>query len=48
MQNTIKAIANKNAATYEPWQKALMTAMGQKCDWTNKNNLNDFIEYINN
>ncbi len=41
-----KAVAKKDPATYEPWQTALMCAVGQKCDWTDKTNLNTLIEYI--
>ena len=27
-----KAVAKQNPDEYEPWQKALMCAVGQKCD----------------
>ena len=31
-----KAVAKQNPKEYEPWQKALMRAVGKKCDWTDK------------
>lgn len=42
-----KAVANKAPAAYEPWEKALMCAIGQKCDWTDPSYLNKLLEYIN-
>lgn len=41
-----KAVAKQNPEEYEPWQKALMGAKGQKCDWTDKENLEPLIEYL--
>lgn len=41
-----KAVAKKNPEEYEPWQKALMCAVGQKCDWTDKSYLNPLLKYI--
>lgn len=41
-----KAIAGKNPDTYEPWMKALMSAQGQVCDWTDKKYLIPLIEYL--
>ena len=35
-----------NPEEYEPWQKALMSAVGQKCDWTDRAYLEPLIEYI--
>ncbi len=29
-----KAVAKKDPDTYEPWERALMCAVGQTCDWT--------------
>ena len=43
-----KAIANRDPKTYEPWMKALMSAIGKKCDWTDKKYLKPLLEYINN
>lgn len=37
-----KAVSKQSPDTYEPWQKALMCAVGQKCDWTDKKYLNPF------
>lgn len=31
-----KAVGKKNPADYEIWEKALMEAGDEKCDWTNK------------
>lgn len=41
-----KAVAKQNSEEYEPWQKALMCAVGQKCDWTEKSYLEPLLEYI--
>lgn len=41
-----KAVAKQNPEEYEPWQKALMAARGQKCDWTDKRNLEPLLGYL--
>ena len=41
-----KAVAKQNPDEYEPWQSALMSAVGQKCDWTDKKYLEPLIEYL--
>lgn len=41
-----KTVAKQNPEEYEPWQKALMCAVGQKCDWTEKSYLEPLLEYI--
>lgn len=41
-----KAVAKQNPENYEPWQKALMCAIGQKCDWTDKKYLEPLIAYL--
>ena len=41
-----KAVGKKDPSTYEPWMKALMCAVGQKCDWTDKKYLEPLIDYI--
>lgn len=41
-----KAVAKQNQEEYEPWQKALMCAVGQKCDWTDKSYLDPLLRYI--
>lgn len=41
-----KAIAKKDPDTYEPWQKALMCAVGQKCDWTEKCYLEPLLAFV--
>lgn len=41
-----KAVAKQDPDTYEPWQKALMCAVGQKCDWTDKKYLEPLLEYV--
>ena len=40
-----KAVAKQNPEEYEPWQKALMCAVGQKCDWTDKKYLEPLLSY---
>ena len=42
-----KAVKKQDPDTYEPWQKALLCAVGQKCDWSHKKYLEPLIEYIN-
>jgi len=39
-----KAVAKKDPAHYEPWEAALMQAMGSKCDWTDKMYLEPIIK----
>lgn len=41
-----KAVAKKDPSTYEPWMKALMCAVGQACDWTDKKYLIPLMEYL--
>ncbi len=41
-----KAVAKQNSDEYEPWQKALMCAVGQKCDWTDKSYLEPLLKLV--
>jgi len=41
-----KVVSKKDPATYEPWEKALMCAVGQSCDWTEKKYLQPLLEWI--
>ena len=41
-----KAVAKKAPAACEPWMKALLSASGQNCDWTDGKYLIPLIEYI--
>ena len=41
-----KSIAKKDPSTYEPWMQALMCAVGQTCDWTDKKYLLPLMEYL--
>lgn len=41
-----KSIAKQAPETYEPWQEALMSAVGQTCDWTDKEYLKPLLAYI--
>ena len=41
-----KAVAKQNPEEYEPWQKALMGAVGQKCDWTDKVYLEPVLKFV--
>lgn len=44
--NYIAVRGKGNPDEYEPWQKALMCAVGQKCDWTDKSYLEPLLKYI--
>ena len=41
-----KAVAKQDPSTYQPWQKALMCAVGQKCDWTDRKYLDELVQFI--
>lgn len=41
-----KAVAKKDPHEYEPWMAALMCAVGQKCDWTDKEYLKPLLEFV--
>ncbi len=41
-----KAVSKKDPSTYEVWEKALMCAVGQNCDWTDKEYLRPLIAFI--
>lgn len=41
-----KAVAKKDPDTYEPWMKALMCAVGQSCDWTDRKYLISIQNYL--
>jgi menaquinone-dependent protoporphyrinogen IX oxidase len=41
-----KSVAKKDPATYEPWESALMEAIGSSCDWTDKKELEPLLAYI--
>lgn len=41
-----KAISKKDPNTYEPWMKALMSAVGKSCDWTDREYLASIREYL--
>lgn len=43
-----KSVAKKDPSTYEPWMRALMSAVGQTCDWTDKKYLAPLIKYLTN
>lgn len=43
-----KMVAKKDPASCEPWMKALLSAVGQKCDWTDKTYVMPLVEYIKN
>ena len=44
--NYIAVRGKGNPNEYEPWQKAFMCAVGQKCDWTDKSYLEPLLKYI--
>ena len=39
-----KAVAKKDPDTYEPWMKALMSADGKQCDWTDRSYLEPILK----
>jgi len=41
-----KMIAKKDPSVYEPWETALMEAMGAKHDWTDKESLTPIIKAV--
>ncbi|WP_242873591.1 hypothetical protein [Eubacterium barkeri] len=41
-----KSVSKKDPTTYEIWEKALMCAVGQKCDWTDKAYLSTLSKFI--
>ena len=41
-----KAVAKKDPADYEIWEKALMATGENRCDWTDKKYIEPIIEYI--
>lgn len=41
-----RAVAKQNPEEWESWQKALMCAAGQKCDWTDKSYLEPLLKHI--
>lgn len=42
----IKVISKKDESELEPWMHFLLEAKGQSCDWSDKENLKELIEYI--
>ena len=46
MQNVTKGHSKKDPSTYEPRMKALMSSVGEKCDWTDKEYLRPLLDYI--
>ena len=43
-----KAVAKKDPASCEPWMQALLSSIGQKCDWTDRSYLAPLLSYIRN
>lgn len=43
-----KSVAKRDPDTYEPWMKALMCAVGQNCDWTDRKYLVPLLDYLKN
>ncbi len=41
-----KAVGKKDPSTYEIWEKALMGAVGQKCDWTDRKYLKSIYDFL--
>ena len=43
-----RSMSKRDPNTYEPWMKALMSAAGQTCDWTDKKYLAPLLDYLGN
>lgn len=43
-----KAVSKTDPTNYEPWESALMQAMGSNCDWTDRKNLEPIIKMVSN
>lgn len=41
-----KAVAKKDPDTFKPWMKALMSASGKSCDWTDQKYLTPLLDYL--
>lgn len=41
-----KSVAKKDPDTCEPWMRALMSAAGQACDWTDEKYLIPLMDYL--
>ncbi len=41
-----KTVTKQNPEEFEPWQAALLGAVGQKCDWTDKTYLEPLLRYV--
>ena len=41
-----KAVAKQDPESYEPWQRALVEAAGQCCDWTDKAYLRPLLAFL--
>lgn len=41
-----RAVAKQNPEKYEPWQRALISAVGEKRDWTDKKYLEPLLKYL--
>lgn len=44
VQDVEKTVAKKDPDTYEPWMKALMSADGKQCDWTDRSYLEPILK----
>lgn len=42
----LKAVAGKDPTTLEPWQSALMSAVGQARDWTDQQNVEPILQFL--
>lgn len=40
-----KSVAKKDPAKYEPWEAALMEAIGNSFDWADRENIKPIVEY---
>lgn len=41
-----KVVLKKDPSKYEPWEEALVEAIGSECDWTSKESINPIIDFV--
>ncbi len=41
-----KAVSRKDPSACEPWEVALIEAIGKKCDWTDETYLTPLLDYL--
>ena len=44
----LKSVEKKEPDTLEPWERALVSAAGKPCDWTDRRYLEPLIDFLKN